>query len=79
MIVHFGPKCPRGDLPVFSVADEEEARALLVSACGTTLSGQFFARELVVEQTLDNLSLFSARLAEHHDGLKATGRCRCAT
>lgn len=77
--MHFGPKCPRGDLPVFSVADEEEAKALLISACETNYKGEFVAAELAFEQTLPNLYAFSHRLAKHHDILKATGRCRCRT
>jgi hypothetical protein len=77
VLVAFGPKVPRGSLPVFSVADEEEARALLTQACPKVRRDEFVAEELVAEQTLDNLMRFSHRLAVHHDRLKAVGRCRC--
>jgi len=35
-----------------------------VVACGTNVQGQHIAKELVQEQTLDNLAAFGARLAE---------------
>ena len=64
MVVGWGPAgtCPKGHLPVFSVETEEEAKRLVVLACGTNLNGQYIARELAEEQTLDNLEAFSARL-----------------
>jgi hypothetical protein len=61
---------PSGSLPVYSVDTEEEAQSLLVLACGTNNEGQFIARELVVEQTLDNLDAFGARLEETDEMLK---------
>lgn len=70
---------PRGHLPVFSVADEVEARALLTQACPRVDGDTWLAEELAQEQTLANLSRFSHRLALHHDLLKASGRCRCTT
>jgi hypothetical protein len=62
--VSYGRTTPNGSLPVFSTDTEEEARDLLIFACGTNKHGQFIARELVHEQTLDNLYAFSDRLAE---------------
>lgn len=76
----FGRKpIPRGTLPVFSVADEEEARELLVMACPTNLRREFVAVELAEEQTLENLYAFGDRLRGLHDKyLVPEGRCRCA-
>jgi hypothetical protein len=51
-------------LPVFSVRTEQEARDLLLAACDTNLKGEFVARELVEEQTLENLERFSDRLEQ---------------
>jgi len=75
--VDFGSKVPRGRLPVFSVADEAEARRLLVLACPKTDDGQFYAPELADEQTLENLDRFSDRLDRAHAVLMRTGGCRC--
>jgi hypothetical protein len=52
-----------GFLPVFSVDTEEDAEALLILACPRNMDGEFVARELVQEQTLDNLQAFSDKLA----------------
>jgi hypothetical protein len=79
VVVGFGRTCQRGSLPVFTVADEEEARALLVQSCSRTDDGKYFAEELAAEQTLENLRRFSHRLACHHDRLKEAGRCRCSS
>jgi hypothetical protein len=59
------------------VADEEEAQSLVVLACGTNGLGEYIAQELVLEQTLPNLELFSERLDKAHDVLVAHGHCRC--
>lgn len=76
--MRFGRSAPRGFLPVFSVSDEEEAKALLVMACGRNLDGEFVAKELVEDQTLENLQAFGDRLKEMHDRyLKPGRRCRC--
>lgn len=50
--ITFPSAVPKGTLPVFSVGDEEEARALIVAACPTNTAGQYIARELAEEQTL---------------------------
>ncbi len=55
---------PSGHLPVFSVDTEKEAKDLIVLACETNGRGEYVARELVMEQTLDNLERFSDRLAK---------------
>lgn len=60
--MRFGPKCEPGMLPVFSTDTKEEAQSLLVLACETNLDGDFIARELVHEQSLENLQAFSDRL-----------------
>lgn len=49
---------------MFSVPTEKDARSLLIAACSTNLKGEFIARELVHEQTLENLYAFSDRLAQ---------------
>jgi hypothetical protein len=77
--VGFGSKpIPQGHLPVFSVADEEEALELLTLACQTNVKGEFVATELAEEQTLENLNAFSDRLQLYHDQfLVPHGTCRC--
>lgn len=51
-------------MSVFSVDTERQAQMLLASACQTTMDGQYIAKELVLDQTLENLDAFSDRLAE---------------
>ena len=60
--MRFGRKRPDGMLPVYSVDTEEQAHKLLVAACGTNNDGEFIAKELVHDQTLDNLYAFGDRL-----------------
>jgi hypothetical protein len=64
VIVGHGPKGsrPAGRLPVFSTDTKEEAEALLVLACEKNMGGEYIARELAHEQTLENLQAFSDRL-----------------
>lgn len=77
-MVGAGRTVPRGSLPVFSVADEKEARDLIVLACPTNYKGDYIAPELAREQTLENLDAFGERLAKLHDEvLKPKGFCRC--
>ena len=64
-------------LPVFSVGTEEEARALLTMCCPTSPEGDFIARELAHEQSLENLDAFSDLLAERHEIMVKGGRCDC--
>lgn len=49
-----------------SVNTEEEARDLLVMACPRNVNGEFIARELVEEQTLENLEKFGLKLEEYY-------------
>jgi len=44
---------PEGHLPVFSCDTEEQAKALIIAACGTNYRGEYIAKELAAEQTLD--------------------------
>ena len=53
---------PKGSLQVFSVHTEQQAERLLVASCERNLNGQFVARELATEQTIDNLFMFGERL-----------------
>ena len=48
---------------MFSVNTEAEARQLITLCCPTDAAGNYFARELAEEQTLENLQRFSDRLA----------------
>jgi hypothetical protein len=64
VVVGYGVTVPEGSLPVFSVDTEDEARKLMVTACSyEPRTEEYVARELLQEQTLDNLALFSQRLA----------------
>ena len=55
---------------MFSVDTEEEAKSLIVLACGRDDAGNYYAKELVEDQTLDNLAAFSDRLAKAWEFLK---------
>lgn len=50
---------------MFSTDTEEEAKALLTLSCEKNMKGEYIARELAHEQTIENLQAFSDRL----DGL----------
>jgi hypothetical protein len=69
-VVRFGTVVPKGFLPVYSTDTEEEAKSLLTLACERNLNGEFIARELAAEQTIDNLFAFGHRLAEAHKLMK---------
>ena len=62
---------------MYSVGTEDEAEELLVMACETNLQGRFVARELVQEQTFENLEKFGLRLGRYHDILVEKGQCTC--
>lgn len=63
---------------MFSVADEQEARELLVLCCETNNLGEYIARELAREQTLERLNEFGSRLRKMHDEVMIPrGLCRC--
>jgi hypothetical protein len=61
--VGFGTKLPAGHLPVFSVDTAREAKDLIIATRPMGMDGKYYARELIAEQTLDNLQKFSDRLA----------------
>jgi hypothetical protein len=76
-VVTLGRACPEGFLPVYSVGSEEEAHRLLVLCCPRDNNGNFIARELAQEQTLERLSAFSDRLHAGHSLLVKSGECDC--
>ena len=76
--MRYGECVSEGFLPVFSVANKDEAQKLLTMACETNIDGDFIAKELAKEQTIDNLMDFSYRLGLFHDRLIETGQCECA-
>lgn len=47
---------------MFSTPTEQEAESLIVMACPANLNGEYYARELAENQTLDNLAKFSDKL-----------------
>jgi len=65
--VGFGRVTPDGRLPVFGVQTEEEAEALITLACPRGPDGNYYARELAQEQTLENLVAFSDHLQKAWD------------
>ena len=70
----FGTKLPHGRLPVFSTDTEEEAKNLIVMTCPMGRDGQYYARELAEEQTLENLQKFSDRLQRAWEFVQARKR-----
>lgn len=73
-MVGFGRKLPAGTLPVFSVNTEEEAKRLITLCCPMNDEGQYYARELAAEQTLENLEKFGERLALGYAHMKKAKR-----
>lgn len=55
---------------MFSVDTEDEARTLIVMTCPRDDHGIYYARELVHEQTLENLQAFSDKLARAYDTMQ---------
>ena len=47
---------------MFTTDTEEEARTLIALACPVNCNGEYVARELEQEQTLENLEAFGDRL-----------------
>lgn len=72
--MRYGRTAEPGFLPIYSVDSAVEARDLLIAACETNLDGEFVARELAQEQTLENLYAFGRRLADVHDRIKQRAR-----
>jgi hypothetical protein len=58
---------------VFSVDTEEEAKRLIILTCPCGDDGNYYARELVEEQTLENLEMFSDKLARAYAFMKKGG------
>lgn len=79
--MRYGDVLPEGFLPVYSTCCEARAEQLLAASCEWRVPdhgpgegvGDYYARELVYDQTLDNLELFSTRLDENHDQLPPCG------
>lgn len=74
-MVRYGEVVSDGFLPVFSVCCEDRAEQLLVAACERNYDGEFTARELLQEQTLENLEAFSTRLDQTSDRLRPCPNC----
>lgn len=70
MVVTYGRKCPEGFLPVFSVDSEQEAIDLLTLTCPKNAMGQWFSRELAMNQSLETLDSFSDTLHEAYELMK---------
>lgn len=62
---------------MFAVADDEEAKALVILVGNRGGDGELYARELVEDQTLENLEAFSERCDRAHDYIVKAGHCRC--
>jgi len=77
VIVGYGKKIPNGALPVYSVGDRAEAEELVVMSCPKDYEGRHFARELAIDQTIENLYKFGEHLDLAHEVIKKNGRCRC--
>lgn len=73
----YGPVIPKGSLPVYSVDTEEEAKRLVTLACPISIEGQYYAPELVDEQTIENLFRFGERLNTMHERMRERGACHC--
>lgn len=73
--MRYGRSVPidEGFLPVFSVESEEDAEKLINLCCPRDMAGVHYARELAHEQTLENLQLFSDKLAKGYAMLKEKG------
>ena len=67
---------PDGRLPVFSTNTEAEAKMLLVMCCHLDYFGHYYARELLEDQTLENLQRFSDRLQRGWELMKKNKRRR---
>ena len=73
--MRYGRSVEDGFLPVMSVETEEEAKRLLTLGCQTNYEGEYIARELVTDQTMENLTAFGERLNDlYHQYIKASQR-----
>lgn len=64
-------------LPVYAVGSEKEAKTLVTLTCPTNYDGEYYARELLHEQTLENLEQFAERLDQAHRWFIQNGQCTC--
>lgn len=62
---------------MFSVGSEKEAKMLLVMSCPVNREGEYIARQLTHDQSLENLQEFSDFLAERHEMIVKNGSCDC--
>ena len=62
-------------MPVFAVCCEDRAKYVIVAACEMNYEGEYVARELIQEQTLENLEAFSTRLDQTHDRIGTCENC----
>lgn len=69
--MRYGRSVPEGFLPVMSVNTEEEAEKLLIAACARNEHGEFVARELAHEQTIENLFAFGDKLEKYYEAMMA--------
>ena len=58
---------------MFSTDTEKQAHSLIVAACETSQAGDYLARELVTDQSIENLEAFSDRLAVVAERMKLFG------
>lgn len=65
---------PHGTLPVFSTHTEREAQDLITLCCPLDGAGNYYARELAAEQTLENLQKFSDHLQRGWELLQRRGK-----
>ena len=65
--MRYGRSVEKGFMPVMSVDTEAEAKSLLTLACPLNLQGEYIARELAREQTMDNLFAFGDRLIKLYE------------
>ena len=68
--MRYGHNVEDGFLPVYSVETEQEAEQLIILTCSLGPDGNYYASELIKEQTLENLAKFSNKLAKYHKLLK---------
>jgi hypothetical protein len=76
VVVRYGRTVEPGFLPVYSVDTEEEAKRLLALACPKNLDGEYYARQLTEEQTLENLDVFSDHLHKCQQIISAKSRAK---
>ena len=69
--MRYGRTAEPGFLPIYSVDSAAEANDLLIAACERNLEGEFVARELAQDQSLENLYTFGDRLRDVHRRIKA--------